>query len=366
MSVSGTIPARRPPASRFCSAQASSYGTSPSRRTSMSASGGAGGYLTGRVVRAAHQWPGFHMTEAELERLHFEHRKFLRGHVSRDRQVVGRRPKVLTDGQDLDVMRPQIAEDLDHLVQLLPQAEHDAGLDEDGCVHPLGALQQFQRARVAALRPYLWVQAGNGLDVVVEDVRARPHHGRQRRLVTHEIRDQNLDAALRNPLANLPDGAGEDGGAPILELVAVDRGDDGVLEAHPLDRFRHPNRLAQVEHARPTGLHRAEAAGPGTGVAQDHEGGRARVPALADVGAARLLTDGVQVEPAHDALQFGVVLAAGQADPEPVGAAGVDRDDGVALGAAVELDWCDVSHGYQYPKGRPNSASIQRNLFRKP
>jgi len=112
-----------------------------------------------------------------------------------------------------------------------------------------------------------------------------------------------------------------------------------MLEAHPLDRFRDPDRLSQVEHLGPAGFHRAEAAGPGTGVTQDHEGGGAGLPAFADVRAARLLAHGVQVEPAHDALQLGVVRPTRQADPQPVGTTGVDRDDGVALGAAVELDW---------------------------
>src|SRR5439155_274924 len=35
----------------------------------------------------------------------------------------------------------------------------------------------------------------------------------------------------------------------------------------------------------------------------------------------------------------------------------------IALRAAVELDGGDVSHCYQYPKGRPNYVSIQRNLL---
>src|SRR5439155_9137137 len=277
--------------------------------------------------------------------------------------MVGGRPQVLPDRQDLHVVGAQVAEDLDDFVDLLPQAEHDARLREDGRVHPLGACQQLERSRVAALRAHLRVQAGDGLDVVIEDVRAGSHHGCQRGLVTHEVRDQNLDAACRDAPADMPYGPGKDCRPTVFQLVAVDGGDDGVLQAHALNRLRDAHWLAQVEHTRPAGLHGAEAASPGAGVAQDHEGGGACLPALADVGTTRLLTDGVQLEPAHDVLELGVVRAAGKPDPQPFGSAGIDGHHRIALRAAVELDGGDVSHCYQYPRGRPNSVSIQRNLL---
>src|SRR5438552_12222826 len=277
--------------------------------------------------------------------------------------MVGGRSEVLPDGQDFHVVGPHVAEDLDDFVDLLPQPEHDARLREDRRVHPLRALQQLQRPRVTTLRPHLRVQAGDGLDVVIENVRAGAHHGGQRRLVTHEIRDQDFDAALRNPLADLPDGPGEDRRPAVFQLVAVDGGDDRVLEAHPLHGLRDSDRLTQVEHIRAAGLHGAEAAGPGAGVAQDHEGGGACFPALADVGAARLLTDRVQLEHTHDVLELGVVRAAGKPHPQPLVSPGIDGHDRIALGATVELDGGDVSHCYQYPKGRPNSVSIHRDLL---
>ena len=51
------------------------------------------------------------------------------------------------------------------------------------------------------------------------------------------------------------------------------------------------------------GVDQAEAAGPGAALAVDHERGRAVGPALGDVGAARLLAHGDQVEVAHGALE---------------------------------------------------------------
>src|SRR6202022_1820616 len=77
-----------------------------------------------------------------------------------------------------------------------------------------------------------------------------------------------------------------------------------------------------------------------------------RLPALPDVGAARLLAHRVQVEAAHDFFQLGIVGPAGQPHPQPLGAPGIDRNDGGALGATVELDWCDVSHVLSIPEVR--------------
>src|SRR5439155_3466107 len=113
------------------------------------------------------------------------------------------------------------------------------------------------------------------------------------------------------------------------------------------------------------GLDGAEAAGPGAGIAQDHEGGGACLPALADVWAARLLAHRVQLEPTHDVLQLGIVRTAGEPYPQPFGPPGVDGHHRIALGAAVELEGSDVSHCYQYPKGCTNSVSIERDLLRE-
>src|ERR1700687_3367714 len=65
--------------------------------------------------------------------------------------------------------------------------------------------------------------------------------------------------------------SGEAGGPAILEFVAVDRGNDGVMQAHPLDRLGHANRLAEVEHAWPPRLDGAECARAGAGIAPDHQ-----------------------------------------------------------------------------------------------
>ena len=87
------------------------------------------------------------------------------------------------------------------------------------------------------------------------------------------------------------------------------------------DGLRDAARLVVVVPVGPAGLDGAEAAGPGAGVAQDHDGGRALLPALADVRAAGLLADGVERLVAHEVLELRVVGAAGQPGLDPVGMA---------------------------------------------
>ena len=63
-------------------------------------------------------------------------------------------------------------------------------------------------------------------------------------------------------------------------------------KAEPGDAVCDTLRLVLVKGARQAGAHVAERAGAGAGLAHDHEGRVALVPAFADVGAARLLADG--------------------------------------------------------------------------
>ncbi len=129
-------------------------------------------------------------------------------------------------------------------------------------------------------------------------------------------------------VAQLADGRGEGPGAAVGQVVAGDRGDHDVLEAHLRHGFGDPTRLVVVEPGRATGLDRTEAAGPGAGVAQDHHRGGALVPAVPDVGAAGLLAHGVEVQATQQALEVVVVVARRHPRLDPVGMA-AERDRAV-------------------------------------
>ena len=97
-------------------------------------------------------------------------------------------------------------------------------------------------------------------------------------------------------------------GAAVLQVVAIDRGDDrrtAAASARSLRR-REPARARSSVGGRPcaTAQYAARARAD---VAEDHERRRPVMPALADVRAARVLADGVQLQLAHDALEPQVV-----------------------------------------------------------
>ena len=91
----------------------------------------------------------------------------------------------------------------------------------------------------------------------------------------------------------------------VRQIIAVDRGDDDMLEAERPGGFGDVLRLQRVDRPRHAGLDVAEGAGPRAGIAQDHHRGVLLAPAFADVGAGRFLADGVEVQPPHQRARLG-------------------------------------------------------------
>src|SRR5208282_3678685 len=86
------------------------------------------------------------------------------------------------------------------------------------------------------------------------------------------------------------------------------------------DRRRDAQRLQLVHFAWQAGAHRAESAAPRAAVPKDHEARRpVRAPALVEVGASRLLADGVKLLGAHGLLYRDVALRSLEPDLEPLG-----------------------------------------------
>ena len=141
------------------------------------------------------------------------------------------------------------------------------------------------------------------------------------------------------------DDGGEVAGAAVGEVVAVDRGDDGVAQPHGGHRLGDVVGLVDVDPGRrsPRG-DGAEPAAAGADVAQDHEGGGAVLPpTLVDVGAAGLLADGVEVEAVDEAADLVVLGGGGELDAQPVGAAAARRAGGG--GSAFGAGSADLNQG---------------------
>ena len=171
---------------------------------------------------------------------------------------------------------------------------------------------------------------------MVQNVRARLDDDAQRVGVTLEIGDQHLDGGLGEAPADLTDALGEDLGAAVGQVVAVDAGDHDVLEPHLGDRLGEAHRLVRVERGGGPVGHGAVGAIPRADVAQDHERGGVVLPALPDVGAVGFLADGVKLQPAHHLLQGEVVGPARGFDLQPGGLALIPL--GGAVNARGELN----------------------------
>src|SRR5829696_1830636 len=283
-------------------------------------SAGGGGLLERLlgVVARAHERAGGDRLEAHRVRLALQVGELVRVPVAHDRQVVLRGTQVLADGEYLDAVLAQDAEGLEQLFLRLAQAGHQAGLGDDlVAAHLLGVLEHPAGAQERRPAPCQRVQARDGLHVVVEDVGALGDHAGERHLLTAEVRRQHLDLAARRQLADRADHTDERGRAQVREVVAVDAGDDRVAQLHLLDLLRDAKRLERVVVRRLAGLDVAEAAAPRARVTQDHESRGARLPALADVRAGRLLADRVQRGAVDLRLQLQVLGRSRRLDLEP-------------------------------------------------
>src|SRR6185369_15240627 len=83
--------------------------------------------------------------------------KFLGSHIANDRQVLGRRPKVLAQRKNADAVSTEIAHHLEYLFRRLSQSQHEAGLRRRIRPHPARMLQHLERTLVARAQPYLAV-----------------------------------------------------------------------------------------------------------------------------------------------------------------------------------------------------------------
>ena len=141
----------------------------------------------------------------------------------------------------------------------------------------------------------------------------------QRLPIPAKVGDQNFDAHPRRLPPHCPDCLGKDARAAVRQIVTVNRRDNGVPDAHAGDGLRHAQRLQRVhDAARIAGLDGAIAAGARARIAQNHERGGAAIPAVADVGTARLLADGMERAALHKRLQLAVALAARRGNLEPL------------------------------------------------
>ena len=205
--------------------------------------------------------------------------------------------EVLPDRHYGYTYRAQVGQDPEHLLLGLAQAQHEPRLGREPGIARPG--QHSQASRVGRRWPYRPLQAGHGLDVVVEDVGSLLEDLAQRGRVPLAVRDQDLDRRAGTAPADGLDCRREAGRPPVLEVIPGDTGNHGVSQTETGDSLGHLFRLGGVQGQRFGRIDLTETASTRATVAVDHERRRTVRPALEDVGATGLLADGHQAEAAH-------------------------------------------------------------------
>ena len=141
------------------------------------------------------------------------------------------RLQILPDGEEVDIGRAQVVHHLQHFVPLFAQPQHDAGLGEHRRIELLHALQQPQRMEIARARPHGEILRRHGFEIVVEHVGLGGDDDFERAVLAQEIRRQDFDGGPRRVRADGADGLREMLSSAVGKIVAVDRGDDDVVEA---------------------------------------------------------------------------------------------------------------------------------------
>ncbi len=134
----------------------------------------------------------------------------------------------------------QVGQGADDLALGLAHAEDQAGLGEEPGL--LGPAQDRQAAGVGRGGPYRPLEAGDGLEVVVEHLGTGGEDRRQRRVVALAVRDEDLDGRPRAAPANGLDGGGERACTPVGKVVTGDCRDHGVGQAQARPSPRPPAR----------------------------------------------------------------------------------------------------------------------------
>ncbi len=236
------------------------------------------------------------------------------------RQVAARRLQVLAEGQHVDVMLAHAVHHLDHFLVGFAQAEHQARLGRHMRHHLLELLQQVQRPVVVRTWAGGLVQAQDGFEVVVEDIRRLLRGDLQGHVHTATVvRHQRLKLHARRQRADLTDAIGEVLGTAVTQVVAVHRGNHHVLQAQVGDGDGQVLRLVHIQWLGPAVADVTERAATGTDVTHDHESRGAAREALAQVRAGCLFADTVQLVLAQQLLDAVYLGGNRDAHTDPVG-----------------------------------------------
>ena len=229
------------------------------------------------------------------------------------------RLQVLADRQEVDAGGPHVVHHLHYFFLRLAKADHEAGFGELVRVTIFHLLQQAQRVEIPRARADRQVKTRHRFEVVIEHIRLRVDHTGFPAILAQEVRRQNLDCGAGRCGADGLDRVHEMHRPTVDQVIAVNRRDHHVLEAHFGNRFGHTARFVLVHTSRRlAGRDVAEAASAGADLAQNHHRGVFLVPALPDIRAAGLFAHRHEALGFHDFPRFGITFGSRRLDADPV------------------------------------------------
>ena len=234
---------------------------------------------------------------------------------ARNWQVFWRGLEILADREDVGFVGRDVADRLLDFMLLFADAQHDARFCDESpalCMAEDGA-----GAVVARLDADWFLEAFDCLEVVIVNVGLGVEDSIDVLHVSFEIRHEDFDRGVRAAVTDGANGHGPDSSPAIGKLVAGDTSDNAVLEIHLRDGVGDAGGFTEVELRGATGLDCAEIAGPRADVSEDHHGGGAAGPALAQVGALSALADCMEFVFVDQFARGEVAGAGGQFGTEP-------------------------------------------------
>ena len=152
---------------------------------------------------------------------------------------------------------------------------------------------------------------------MVEHVGFRIQHRIERGFVAVEIRDEDLDFALRIQRAHLANCGGPMRRAAVRQIIAIHGSNHRMREIQMPHCFGDVARFGGVKRARLTLAHRTKSAVTRADIAAEHKGSSAVSPALKDVWTLCFLTNRVQVQALNQLQQVILVGRIAQTNPQP-------------------------------------------------
>ncbi|MCG3140604.1 MAG: hypothetical protein HDKAJFGB_01677 [Anaerolineae bacterium] len=231
--------------------------------------------------------------------------------------------KILTDGEQIYVVRAQIAHRFQHFVGRFAKAEQNRTFGFARRVELFDRAQNVQSLVVSrAAVAHSVREAAHRFDILRDDFGLRVHNFFHLQRVAAKIGRQDFDDGARRAFFDFAHGLGKDARAAVRQIVAVHARNDDVIQIQFRQRFAHAARFVHVHHAaRIARFHRAKAARARTRVAENHNRQRTRAPTFADVGTARFAANGIQFERADEPFEPRVLFAERRAHANPFGMA---------------------------------------------